>query len=283
MGSSVTGGKLAQLRRPGTPSGALGQKCARNPLCYRLWLVTPPRWLFETVVLAGILGACGGSRGSVPTTQAAPGPSPPAALGQRSADILDDCEQVPGQPAPEPLRVQFTGVAKSARCQREVYTIMGGLTHFLGVECKHCHQEPDYTADTHNKRIANWMARELVPRLERREGPGDKAVWCKDCHAGKAKFLGNPRQRSLAIEWMTTHLVEELETTSGKSLKCKQCHQGDLGSPEFKPKIILSELSGLPMPPVPAVSSAEATPPAAPPPSATGASPPVPIPDFGAR
>jgi hypothetical protein len=246
-------------------------------------LVIPTRWLFETVVLAGLLGACGGSGASTPATQAVAAPETPATVGKRRVDILDDCQQEPGQPAPEPLRIQFTGVAKSARCQREVYTIMGGLTHFLGVECKHCHQEPDYTADTHNKQIANWMARELVPRLQQRETPGDRAVWCKDCHAGKAKFLGSPRQRSFAIDWMTTHLVEELETTSGKSLKCKQCHQGDLGSPEFKPKIILSELSGLPAPPAPAAGGTDASPAAAPPASSTSPAPPVPIPDFGAR
>jgi hypothetical protein len=251
-------------------------------LCYRLRLVTPTRWLFETVVLAGLLGACGGSGASAPTTQAVPAPGPTATLGKRRADILDDCQQVPGQPEPEPLRIQFTGVAKDARCQREVYTIMGGLTHFLGVECKHCHQEPDYTADTHNKQIANWMARELVPRLQQRAQPGDRAVWCKDCHAGQAKFLGSPRQRSFAIEWMTTHLVEELETTSGKSLKCKQCHQGDLGSPEFKPKIILSELSGLPAPPLPAASGT-AAPPAATAPASSTSPAALPIPDFGGR
>jgi hypothetical protein len=244
--------------------------------------VTPPRWLLQTVALAGTLGACGGSGGSAPTTHAAAGPSPAVTLAKRRADILDDCQQEPGHPAPEPLRIPFTGVAKSARCQREVYTIMGGLTHFLGVECRHCHQEPDYTADTHNKQIANWMARELVPRLQQREATGDKAAWCKDCHAGKAKFLGEPRQRSFAIEWMTTHLVEDLETTSGKSLKCKQCHRGDLGSPQFEGKIILSELTGLPAPPVPVVSSAAPTP-AAPPASAASPEPPAPIPDFGAR
>jgi hypothetical protein len=251
-----------------------------------VWLVILTRWLFETAVLAGLLGACGGSGASAPVNQAAPATDPNATLGKRRSDLLDDCEQAPGQPAPEPLRIAFTGVAKSARCQREVYTIMGGLTHFLGVECKHCHQEPDYTADTHNKRIANWMARELVPRLQQRSEHGEQgAVWCKDCHAGKAKILGNPRQRGFAIEWMTTHLVAELETTSGKSLKCTQCHGGDLGTPQFRPKIILTELVQLPAPQPAGVSAAESTGAPLPlaPPSASAAAPPVPVPDYGAR
>jgi hypothetical protein len=133
---------------------------------------------------------------------------------------------------------------------------MGGVSHFLGVECKHCHLEPDYQADTHNKQIANWMARELIPRLELREqARGERAVdgvWCNDCHAGKAKFLGSPRRRDFAIDWMTTHLVEDFSTRAGKPPKCKDCHGGDLGSAEFRTKIILGELPGLPAPAPPA-------------------------------
>jgi hypothetical protein len=237
--------------------------------------VTFTRRIFETALVATLLAACGGSSSSAPTSHAAP--SPAVALGKRRLDIVDDCDQEPGKPPPEPLRIQYTGVAKNARCQREVYTIMGGITHFLGVECRYCHQEPDYTADTHNKQIANWMARELVPKLQKRALQGQSSeLWCNDCHAGKAKILGNPRQRSFAIEWMTTHLVEELETTTGKSPKCKQCHQGDLGSPQFLPKIILNELPGLPAPARPA---APVAPVEAPPPASSAA----PLPDFGAR
>lgn len=131
---------------------------------------------------------------------------------------------------------------------------MGGVTHFLGVACKHCHLEPDYAADTHNKRVANWMARELVPRLQRRtSGPGREAdVWCPDCHAGKPKLLGDPRRRDVAIEWMTIHLTEELQTFQQKPPKCLDCHGGDLGSPQFRPRVILEELS-LPRPGPPSV------------------------------
>ena len=163
---------------------------------------------------------------------------------------------MPGKPPPEPLRIAYTGVAKAARCQREVYTIMGGVTHFLGVKCKHCHLEPDYAADTHNKQIANWMARELLPRLRKRtaDAAGGKDVWCVDCHAGKPKFLGDPRRRDIAIEWMTTHLAPDFDSALGKPPKCKDCHGGDLGSPEFRSKLILEELAGLPAP------SAEAIP-----------------------
>jgi len=207
---------------------------------------------------------------------------PPAA--KRRADIPDDCEQEPGKPPPEPLRIQYAGVAKAARCQREVYTIMGGITHFLGMECKQCHQEPDYAADTHNKQVANWMARELVPRLQRRtaDASGRRDVWCQDCHAGKPKLLGNPRRRDIAVEWMTTHLVEDFDAVSGRPPKCKDCHGGDLGSPEFRSKIILGEIGGLPLPSPPPPPPAVVEPAPAAPVVAPSAAP-VPVPDFGKR
>lgn len=211
-----------------------------------------------------IEGGCGAPPPqSASRTAGSPSEAPPDS-GKRRADLPDDCEERPGEPPPEPLRIPYDGVAKAARCQREVYTIMGGVTHFLGVPCKHCHLEPDYAADTHNKAVANWMARELVPRL-RKAGDGGE-VWCKDCHAGKPKLLGNPRRRDVAIDWMTAHLTEDFTTLGGKPPKCKECHGGDLGSPAFRTKVILEGALGLP---APAASSAAPPPPA--------------VPDFGAR
>jgi hypothetical protein len=203
-------------------------------------------WLAMTLAVSVVAGACG-----APLVTTAPS-EPPAktALGKRRADVAPDCVEQPGKPPPAPLRVQYTGVAKAARCQDEVLTIMGGLTHFLGVPCKHCHQEPDYAAETHNKQVANWMARELVPRLRKRqaEPTGSAEIWCQDCHAGKPKLLGNPRRRDVAIEWMTVHLSEGFDTAAGKAPKCKDCHGGDLGSPEFREKLILAPGSPAPAP-----------------------------------
>jgi hypothetical protein len=195
--------------------------------------------LLLPVLVAAGLGACGGApepRASAPVAGASSG-----APASKRAALPDDCEQQPGKPPPDPLERTYTGVAAKARCQREVYTIMGGVTHFLGVECQYCHLVPDYKAMTHRKEIANWMASDLIPSLQKK---GGGEVWCNNCHTagdkGVARILGEPRQESFAIEWMTTHLVEDFETKKGSPLHCKSCHQGNLGTPEFQPKIILT-------------------------------------------
>lgn len=188
--------------------------------------------------------------GSRPPAREQVEPSDPGAA--KRAMVEDDCAPREGRP-PEPLQKRYDGVAKAARCQREVYTIMRGVTHFLGVQCEHCHVRDDYAANTHNKAVANWMARELVPRLAEKTG-GE--VWCNDCHVrggrGVAKILGNPRDRGFAIEWMSTHLADTFETRTGDRLLCKNCHGGTLGSPDFRAKIVLADPPpALPLPAAP--------------------------------
>jgi hypothetical protein len=151
--------------------------------------------------------------------------------------LPDPCAQQPGQPAPAALERSYTGVAARARCQPELFSIMDGVAHSLGVGCDYCHLVPDFRAMTPRKEIANWMATELVPAL-RKKGGGQ--VGCSDCHAGAAKILGEPRKESFAIEWMTTHLVEDFETQRGSALHCKSCHLGNLGTPEFQHKVSLT-------------------------------------------
>lgn len=196
------------------------------------------RWaLVLWIVAAAVLGACGGA--PVPTD----GPTQAPTSGVRKATAVDDCAEQPGKKAPEPLRKRYEGVAAKARCQREVFTIMGGLTHFLGVKCAHCHEEPDYAKMTHNKHVANWMARELIPSLEKKNGGGE--VWCNDCHVvdgkGTAKILKAPRDQKWTIEWMTAHLSESFDAADGKPLRCKACHGANLGDPSFRRKIILTD------------------------------------------
>jgi hypothetical protein len=195
------------------------------------------------IALPALLGAVlvgASSCGGAPEPRAS-APVPPAA--PKRAALPDDCEPEPGKPPPEPLERAYAGVAAKARCQREVYTIMGGVSHFLGVKCDYCHLVPDYRAMTHRKEIANWMAAELVPSLRKKSNGAQP--WCNSCHTesgeGIAKILGDPRHPAYAAEWMTTHLVEDFQTKAGAPLYCKSCHQGNLGSPEFQRTIILTD------------------------------------------
>jgi hypothetical protein len=187
-------------------------------------------WFFVVIAAA----ACGGAPERIDTAQN-------TSVGRRR-DLPDECVQQPGKPPPKPLERKYTGVAAKARCQREVYTIMGGVTHFLGVKCAYCHEEPDYRKMTHRKSIANWMARELIPAIQKKRG-GE--VWCNDCHVvdgeGTAKILKNPRDPHWASEWMLTHLVEDFQQKGGNALRCKSCHGGNPGTPQFQIKIILTD------------------------------------------
>jgi len=204
------------------------------------------------------LPACG----TPPPVREQPRPPPRSAP---DATAPDPCEPVNGRP-PAPVAGVYTGVLGAARCQPEVLAIMQGLTRSLGVDCDHCHDETDYSAATENKRIANWMATELMPRLALRSG---KRVGCADCHAddghGKAKILGAPRSRQRAVEWMTTALVERFDAAVGGPLYCRTCHLGQLGAPAFQGHVILTEH----LPPAPPAASAAPVPESSP--SATAA------------
>jgi hypothetical protein len=193
----------------------------------------------DLVGLSVLAFACG----TPPPPREAPPPESTTAVVRE----VDDCAPTDGKPV-EPLVRKYEGVAAAARCQREVYTIMGFVTRAMGQPCQYCHDMNDFTVMTHRKHVANWMAQKLIPTLEKRGG-GD--VWCKDCHAasgtGRAKILGEPRSKSWAIEWMSTHLVERFDTADGHPLRCKMCHVGNVGSKEWDPKVILGEH----LPPIP--------------------------------
>jgi len=202
-------------------------------------MVTPVKRAGLVLSLCVALGAaCGGA----PERASSPVPSePPSDSASPRAELPELCAQEPGKPAPEALERTYTGLAAKARCRRELDSIMTGVASSLGVSCNYCHRVPDFRATTERKQVANWMATELVPALRKHDG---SSVWCSDCHErsgrGVAKILGEPRDRAFAAEWMTTHLVEDFEARGGAPLHCKSCHHGNLGSPEFQPKIILT-------------------------------------------
>ena len=190
--------------------------------------------LARQLCLAAALVACGS-----PPLPREPAESTPSRV--EASPARDPCEAVDGKP-PAPITRDYSGVLKGARCQPEVLAIMNGVAKALGTGCNHCHDELDYAAPSENKRVANWMASELLPRLSKRSGG---AITCADCHAddgkGKAKILGAPRSRTRAVEWMTASLVERFAAAGGAPLYCKTCHVGQLGTPAFQGHVILTD------------------------------------------
>jgi hypothetical protein len=197
------------------------------------------RALALSPIAAATLAACAAAT----PPPSAPSPAASAASAKPSIDpaLVDDCApSADGTPA-KPLRITYEGLAKKARCDREVYTIMGGVVASLGVKCEYCHlPNKDYITDTPKKRIANWMATDFVPALAAKDG---KPVWCWTCHrasgTGIAKLLGDPRTRERANEWMTSVMYEKLVAKSGQPLRCAACHQAQLDSDAFQKQIIL--------------------------------------------
>jgi hypothetical protein len=191
----------------------------------------------RVVALYAALGLLG--CGTPPPAREAPKPLP---VAPPLPPERDPCEPADGKP-PEPLAAPYTGLLANARCRAEVPVIMGKVSRALGVDCTYCHVAGNFAATTEKKRVANWMATELVPSLKKRDGT---AISCADCHAEggapRAKILGSPRNRSLAVEWMTTKLVERFDRATGGPLYCKACHRENLGSSGFRAHLILTEL-----------------------------------------
>lgn len=174
-----------------------------------------------------------------------PAPIPRASADTESkpaAVAIDPCAPVPGQPAPAPLARSYTGLARSARCQPEVISIMKATSAALGVGCEHCHVKGDFPAPTEKKKIADWMSLELAPRLKKHDGSPSS---CASCHAAdgkpRAKLLGEPRTDASAIEWMNVHMVADFLRADGAPLRCKSCHGEPLGAPGFQRRLIGTE------------------------------------------
>ncbi|MGC4094158.1 MAG: hypothetical protein QM756_40855 [Polyangiaceae bacterium] len=199
-------------------------------------------WLYVVSIAAAVTSFSGCSGAPIPAEKAArPAPAAPT-------PEVDACAAQPGKPEPAPLAKQYDGVLAAARCQAEIEVIMQRVSRALGVRCNYCHVQGDYGADTEHKRIANFMAREWVPRLKARDG---RAVTCESCHLqgarGVAKLLGAPRSEPRALEWMTSFLSEEFITRDAQPLRCKTCHGANWGSPDFRRKLLLTDaLTALP-------------------------------------
>ncbi len=56
----------------------------------------------------------------------------------------------------------------------------------LGVNCRYCHKQGDYEAETPHKQTARFMMKEFSAKLTK---PNGQSVSCNDCHQGHARPL----------------------------------------------------------------------------------------------
>jgi hypothetical protein len=169
----------------------------------------------------------------------------PAASGVASAKPFDQCDNSP------PLAKQYFGVLKDARCDYDRFPIMADVATMLGVECNYCHvsdpanpKKELYPEMTPKKEKANWMRMHLMKAVKPADGSELK---CSSCHSddkGKpvAKILGNPRDETRAHEWMSLVMTKKfVVAATGEKLKCKHCHVGNYKTPDWHPKVILTD------------------------------------------
>ncbi|HET9929354.1 MAG TPA: hypothetical protein VFQ35_01650 [Polyangiaceae bacterium] len=189
--------------------------------------------------LAATLSCCACTGAPLPRSDAAQ-----RAAGEPNQIKVDPCRNEAGKPPPAALARAYQGLLATARCVAEVDVMMQEVSAALGVRCDYCHVGTDYARETEKSRIANFMATELVPRLDAKD---HTEVTCVRCHRGVAKILGAPRSEPRALEWMTAELSPNFVTKDDRPLRCKSCHGADWGTPGFHRTVILThELDGLP-------------------------------------
>lgn len=153
-------------------------------------------------------------------------------------DLASDvCEKQPDGSLEDPIPAgRYTGILRNARCKQEKFATMAAVAAALQVECKYCHL-PDpvdptkeiYERVTTQKQQALWMCDTFIKGLSPVDGTQIQCVSChaaNDTHQGRAKILGDPRDRDYAQQWMHEVLTTKFVEASGRRLKCKTCHVG---------------------------------------------------------
>ena len=69
--------------------------------------------------------------------------------------------------------------------KKDLKKLMKSYTKALGVKCDHCHQTPDFTADTEHKEFARKMIKMTNEANKKYFKGKKKQVTCNTCHMGK--------------------------------------------------------------------------------------------------
>lgn len=173
----------------------------------------------------------------------APATKPPApSASAKAGPAFDPCKDSP------PAVGTYHEILRDLKCDQELYLRMSAVTADLGVDCSYCHvpiegkkKDYDFPQMTERKQIALFMNHQFIDGLLQKDG---EKMRCRSCHLDKngkpsAKFLGEPRDPQYVLEWMNLVMVNKFTKLDGSKLKCKDCHVGNVGTADFKPKVIL--------------------------------------------
>lgn len=92
----------------------------------------------------------------------------------------------PGQ-APAPGGFKDLQVLPKDISKADLKAIMKKQAKALGVDCDHCHNEPNMEADTDKKTIAREMMRMTAELNKKYHTTTNGKVTCMTCHRGKAR------------------------------------------------------------------------------------------------
>jgi len=87
-------------------------------------------------------------------------------------------------------------------------------------DCKGCHVENDYKAETRNLKIARGMWDNYVSALRDEKGG---ALFCDSCHNGTAKNLDRSDKKALG-KFMEDEYEHKLTRADKKDHECSTCH-----------------------------------------------------------
>jgi hypothetical protein len=214
-----------------------------------------PLSLLLSVSLAGaaILAACGGEATPPPQTPPAPTAAPTgASTGDKPADKPGDkpADKPEDKPTDKPAsgpaahggdkmksimasamaedlkqagfditKLQPMAKMKSADKSK----VMKAISKSTGMECKSCHVDGNFKADTPNKLIARHMWDEYVVGMKMADGGN---VFCDSCHQGHDDILERKNKDSVS-KYMDENYVKKLASKDGKEMGCPTCHTGD--------------------------------------------------------
>jgi hypothetical protein len=99
--------------------------------------------------------------------QAPPPPPPPLAVAPAGPGVFKDLQVLPKDTT-----------------KAQIKAIMKEQSKALGVDCDHCHKEPDMAADTPKKTIAREMMKMTAELNKKYRSTTNGKVTCWSCHRG---------------------------------------------------------------------------------------------------